>query len=121
MDLIALLRLTKRRWLVVLPVLLLTVFGLASLVVNRGADYKMSGSYVLVSSDTLDPAQPALDPTQAADQIMAELQRPSWQHQLQDEGLSPDYTVKLSDVGTTLKVVVNGAQRRRSSPTRRRG
>lgn len=108
MDLFSLLRLTIRRWVIVVPVLVITLLALFWLVANRGADYMMRGSYMLVATETLDPTISQLDPMVAADVLDDLLLQPSVRRQLADEGLSPDYTVTIGETGTSLRLAVSG-------------
>jgi hypothetical protein len=107
LDLLALLRLMTRRWIVVVPILLVTVVAVGSVTFNRGADYMMRGSYMLVAAGTANPAD-QLDPTTAAEALEEVLQQPSLLRDLEAEGLSSNFTVTLGDTGTTLRVVVSG-------------
>jgi hypothetical protein len=112
LDLLALLRLTSRRWIVVVPILLVTVVAVGFLALNRGANYMMRGSYMLVGAETVNPADQQFDPTTAAEALEEVLQRPSLLRDLEAEDLSSDFTVTLGDTGTTLRVVVNGSSAR---------
>lgn len=106
MDLLSIIRLMIRRWAVVVPVLLLTFGAVIYLMANRATDYSMSGSYLLVSGEVLNPPSARVEPPAAADALRSQLLQRSVKQQLIDEGLSGDYSVTVSDTGTSLSVVI---------------
>lgn len=108
MDLLALLGLTVRRWIVVLPVLFVTFAALGYVATNRGSDYSMVGSYMLVSGQTLNPSEDQLDPQTGAEVLADRLELPSVRQEMVDDGLSADYDVTVSSTGPTLRVEVRG-------------
>lgn len=106
MDLLSIIRITIRRWVVVVPVLLLTLAALVLVTTNRTTDYTMSGSYLLVPGDVRVPSADPVNPADAADALRSQLLQLSVQQQLVDEGLSGDYDATLSETGASLGVVV---------------
>lgn len=98
-----------RRWIVVVPVLGLVFGVLLALATNRGANYTMRGSYVLVAAETVNPASSQLNPQVATDALDDLLLQPSVFQQIASEGLSTDYSVEVGIFGTSVRLSVTGA------------
>ena len=105
MDLLSLFQLTIRRWVVVVPVLLITFISLIWLATHRGTDYSMEGSYLLVASEVIDPVESGLDPLVVADVLDDLLSQQSVRSDLAAQGLSTTYTVDVGESGTLLLTV----------------
>lgn len=105
MDLLALLRLTLRRWIVVVPVLLLTALAGAWMVTNRSVAYEVKGVELLVSQTDESGFSPLSAPV-AAEVLTDLLEQPSVRSQTAAAGLSDSYTASVSATGAAVRLTV---------------
>lgn len=101
MDLLSLLRVLLRRWLIALPCLVIAGAFAAQTLSSRDVSYLANGSVLLSPPAVVTAEQPVLGVENAKGVIVELLQRPSVRAALGAQGLSTDYSAMV-DVQTSL-------------------
>jgi hypothetical protein len=107
LDLATIIRIARRRWKIVLPILLLTLGVAAKIYTDKSTNYWVTGTELLVAGrgQSGDPEYTAGVAAALIDDLLGQ---PSIQRQLLADGLSDSYTLDLSETGTTLELEIIG-------------
>jgi hypothetical protein len=113
MDFLTLLRIMLRRWIVVVPVLVVTAAAVVSLSDRSETQYSTSGSELLVTAtDTVGSnLSAAIAPDVAGPILTAALNGAPGRQLLAERDLSSNYTVQLDPSNTVLTATVTGNDR----------